>query len=396
MLPVTVLPIKGKRPVSAATPTGQSKPNSTMKTRKRIQGEFVPIIIAHFTLKINGKVKNNMKNPNGYGTVVKLSGNRRNPFAVRKTIGWNEKGHPIYKPIGYTATREEGLILLAEYNHNPYDVDMHKITVEEVYQMWSEREFSKMGKSNVASLKSAWKHCSVVYKMKYKELKAYQMQDCIDNCGCGYSTQGAIKNLFGHLDRFAMELDIIVKMNSILTSAPPIPETSKVPFTDDEVKTVWKVKEKEWVDSVLVFLYMGWRISELLSIKIEKVDLDQKIIVSGTKTKNGKDRVVPIHPKILPFIQRRYDEGNEYLFAYNGKRCSTAKYYLIWDEIMKELQLEHTPHECRHTFRSRLDSAGANSKCMDLLMGHKSKEVGKRVYTHKTIEELRETINLLN
>ena len=37
-----------------------------------------------------------MKNPNGYGSVVKLSGNRRNPFAVRKTIGFNEKAHPIY------------------------------------------------------------------------------------------------------------------------------------------------------------------------------------------------------------------------------------------------------------------------------------------------------------
>ena len=42
-----------------------------------------------------------MKNPNGYGSVVKLSGRRRNPFAVRKTIGFNEKGHPIYKTIGY-------------------------------------------------------------------------------------------------------------------------------------------------------------------------------------------------------------------------------------------------------------------------------------------------------
>ena len=37
-----------------------------------------------------------MKNPNGYGSVVKLSGNRRKPFCARKTSGWNEKGHPIY------------------------------------------------------------------------------------------------------------------------------------------------------------------------------------------------------------------------------------------------------------------------------------------------------------
>ena len=63
---------------------------------------------------------------------------------------------------------------------------------------------------------------------------------------------------------------------------------------------------------------------------------------------------------------------------------------------MKNLNMQHTPHECRHTFRSKLDSAGANKKCMDLLMGHKSKEVGERVYTHKTIQELRDALELFD
>ena len=338
----------------------------------------------------------NMKNPNGYGPVVKLSGNRRHPFAVRKTVGWNEKGHPIYQSIGYTATREEGLMLLAEFNRNPYDIDLHKITVLEVYHMWSDRDFPKMKKGSVSSLKSAWKHCTSVYQLKYKELKAYQMQDCIDHCGCGYSTQWAIKNLFGHLDKFALELDIIVKCNSILTTAPPIPETSKVPFTEEEIQRVWEVQNQPWCDSVLCFLYMGWRISELLSVKLSDVNLENMTIMSGTKTDSGKNRIVPIHPRILPFIKARYAEGNEYLFCNKkGKHCSSQAYYSIWKDIMGQLEMTHTPHECRHTFRSRLDSAGGNKKCIDLLMGHKSKDTGERVYTHKTIQELRDTICLL-
>lgn len=335
-----------------------------------------------------------MRNPNGYGTVVKLSGNRRRPYAVRKTAGFNEKGYPVYKNIGYAETKAEGLMILAEYNRNPYDIDLHKITVEEVYKKWSERDFSKMSKSSVCALKRAWKHCQAVYKIKYRELKAYQMQDCIDNCGCGYSTQGAIKNLFGHLDRFALELDIIVKSNSSLVSAEPIPETKKIPFTDDEVNAVWEI-DHPWIDSVLTFLYMGWRISELLTIRTENVDLEVGTITAGLKTRNGKNRIVPIHQKIMPLIKRRYEEHNEYLFSYKGKKCSNSQYYIIWNEIMELLQTKHTPHECRHTFRSRLDSAGANKVCIDLLMGHKSKEVGERVYTHKTIQELIDTIALL-
>lgn len=335
-----------------------------------------------------------MKNPNGYGTVVKLSGNRRNPFAVRKTIGWNEKGHPIYQTIGYYPTRQAGMIALAEYNRCPYDVDATKITMKELFEKWSERSFCKMSKSSASSLKSAFKHCSSIENMKYKDIRSYHMQDCIDNCGCGYSTQWAIKNLFGHLDKFAMELDVINKMYSPLTTAESVPETKKKPFTDEEVQLIWNTND-EWIDSVLFLLYTGYRIGEMLSLKTENVNLSENTIKGGLKTKAGKDRIVPIHSKILPIVKKRAKEGNEYLFSYNQKKIAPSQYYVFWNNIMELCGISHTPHECRHTFRSRLDSAGANKVCIDLMMGHKSKDVGERVYTHKTIEELKDTIELI-
>ena len=82
-------------------------------------------------------------------------------------------------------------------------------------------------------MKSAFKHCQKYYGMKYRSIRAYQMQDCIDNCGRGYSTQAQIKVLWGHLDEFAFECDIISKMYSQLTTAPPVPETSRMPFTPE-------------------------------------------------------------------------------------------------------------------------------------------------------------------
>lgn len=320
-----------------------------------------------------------MKNPNGYGTVVKLSGNRRKPYAVRKTVGYTDKGYPIYKAIGYTETKAEGLMLLAEYNRNPYDIDLHNVTVEDVYKKLSERNFPKMSQSAVKASKSAWNHLKGICNIKYNELKAYQMQECIDNCSGGYSTKGSIKTLFYHLDRFALELDIIIKCNSTLISAPPIPETKKKVFTDEEIQALWNIQDTEWVDSVLILLYMGWRISELLSIKRENIDMENGTITAGTKTKNGKNRIVPIHPRIMPFIQQRYQNKNEYLFDNDNKKYTSGQYYIFWNKIMDTLKIEHTPHECRHTFRSKLDSAGANKVCIDLLMGHKSKDVGERV-----------------
>lgn len=336
-----------------------------------------------------------MRNPNGYGSVVKLSGNRRRPYVVRKTAGWDDRGFPIYNTIGYTTTREEGMILLAQYNNNPWDIDKEKTTFEELYKLWKEKKMPKLGEANQRSLCSAYKHCKKIYNMKYKLIKMYHMQDVIDNCGKKYATQSAIKNLFMKLDELAFELDIINKCYSASLTVDPVPDSNKIPFTNEEIKKVWEIKRQDWVDSILVFLYSGFRLSELLNMKITDVNLAEGTFVGGTKTKAGKDRIVPIHPKILDLVKRRIEKGDEYLFSDNGIKCTVARYYIFWYAIMEQLDMKHTPHECRHTFRSNLDSAGANKRCIDLLMGHKSKDVGERVYTHKSVQELKDTIELV-
>ncbi len=333
-----------------------------------------------------------MRLPNGYGSVVKLSGNRRKPYAVRKTIGWNAKGHPIYKAIGYTETREKGLTMLAEYNKDPWNIDQQNITLIALFELYKDKRFDKLGKSTKIALKSAMKHCKKYYNSKYKELKAFQMQDCIDECGCAYATQNNIKNLFSHLDKFALELDIISKSYSQLTKTDNVIIThQKKPFTDEEIKVLWKNTHIDYVDTILILIYSGFRISELLELKIENIDLDLGTFKGGLKTEAGKNRIVPIHSKIIPLVKNRYDEHSELLF--DG--MSYYKYHKIWTEIMEKLEMKHTPHECRHTFRSKLDTAGANKTSIDLMIGHKSKDIGERVYTHKTIEELRQNIELL-
>ena len=336
-----------------------------------------------------------MRAPNGFGTVARLSGNRRRPFIIKKTIGWNDKGHPIYDIIGYAATREEGLMILSEYNRDPWDVDRAKITLQQLFDLWKEKKAPKLGDSNRASMISAYKYCKPLERKPYKTIKAFQMQETIDTCGKSYSTQAAIKNLWNHLDRFALELDIISKRYSELLTSDPVPETSRLPFTNDEIKTVWEHQSDPWVDTVLILLYSGWRISEFLNLKPEDIDLKEGTMKGGTKTKAGKNRIVPIHPKIKPLIERRLAEGGPRLISYNGKICNQTQYRIFWADIMKALKLNHTPHECRHTFETKLDSAGANRKCIDLLMGHVSKDTGNRVYNHKTLDELKATVELI-
>lgn len=334
------------------------------------------------------------RNPNGYGCVTKLKGNRSKPWIVKVTQ-YDEEGHSKQVPVAYAETEEQANILLAQYNNNPWNIDREKVTLAVLYQRWSKIKLPKLGTSLQSSLKSAFKHCSKYYGVKYRSIRAYQMQDCIDNCGKGYSTQAAIKNLWGHLDRFAFELDIVDKMYSSLTTAPPIPETKRTPFTPEQVNALWKIKGEPWVDTVLIYLYTGFRLNELLGMKTEQVNIKDWYFQGGIKSASGKGRIVPVHEKIKPLVKSLVDQDNRYLFSVDGKKFSQTNYYKCWNEVMEKINADKTPHEARHTFETNLDNAGGNRKCIDMLMGHKSKDVGNRVYNHKTIDQLRETINLL-
>lgn len=350
------------------------------------------------------------KFPNGYGSVTKLSGNRRKPFWVKKTIGWNEKGHPIYKTIGYAETREEGNIMLAMFNHDPWNVDKAKITLQELFDLWKDKKANKLALGSQRALRSAFNHLHKYHNHKYKELKAYHMQETIDFCGKGYSTQGAIKTLWTHLDGLAFELDIINKRYSDLLTSDPIPETSRTRFSDSEIRRIWNLYEKvqtgedienkrvepELVDTILILIYSGFRITELLQMKLEDVNLNEGTFKGGIKTAAGKNRIVPIHSLIRPMVQRRIEQNKEYLIEFNGKKMTGTTYRQKFAYICGHLGItDKTPHETRHTLESLLDSAGANKKCIDLIMGHKSKDTGNRVYNHKTIQELKDAIELV-
>ena len=333
-----------------------------------------------------------MRLPNGYGSVIKLSGNRRRPFMVRVTKGWSEDRKQQYQILGYFAKRSDAIEFLASYNKAPFNLDYAKITFSEVFEAWSNYKADKMLPAVAANHKSIYNvHCKTLYDIPYRQIRKHDFQDVIDSCTKSYSTKCAIRSLFTHLDEWAYDRDIITKMYSVnLDCGDPDGKTERKIFTDEEVRKLFTMRGQPFIDETIVQIYTGFRISEILNLTDQNIDLEKQLITGGGKTAAGRNRVVPIHPDILPIIQEHCTGGK--LFPCNTKQ---EAYLNDRKEALQKIGIDHTTHDCRHTFRSKLDSAGANKVSIDLLMGHKSKDVGERVYTHKTIEELKAAILLL-
>lgn len=359
-----------------------------------------------------------MKNPNGFGGITKLKGNRRKPYMVRVTAGWtltdSGKQKQIYKILGYFEKKTDALIALLEYNKNPYDLSNKDITFSEIYNKWSPRHFEKYPGSK-GGLISAYKKCEPLYKIKMTDIKKDHMQVILDNYSHqSEQSQTKLKTIFLNTFKYALENDIVTKDYSqflTINTKSKTKTTKEKYFTNNDLKLIFNnldyivdypiskksYKQLNLTDTVIILLYTGLRITELLELEIKDINLSERYInVHGSKTDNA-ERIVPIHKDIIPIIHKLIKNNTKYLFEIepntpikNGVQY--RKYF--FEPYMLHLGLSHTPHALRHTFISIMDRNGitANSVTLKRIVGHSNSSVTE-MYTHKDITELIQAID---
>ena len=340
-----------------------------------------------------------MRLPNAYGSVTKLPGKRRKPYAVRITTGWTDEGRQIQKYLGYYAKKSEAIEALSSYNQAPYDLDQPAVTFDQLYEKWCEHKFPE-GVPNAYT--AAFKRLPALHDMLFTDIRKRHIQGEIDRCELGFSTKKMMKTLCNQLFKYAMDLELVAANQATNVELPP-KEESRIhqPFTHQELAALWKFPDDMGARLALVLSYTGLRPTELLKIKTEDVHLDERYMYGGMKTAAGKNRVIPIADKISGLIADMYDEEHEYLVMdpRDGKPMLTydrlREHAWKRSEALLSLGRPHLPHDGRHTCASMLDDAGIPLKIMQLILGHRSANITHRVYTHKTIQQLIDAINAI-
>ena len=336
-----------------------------------------------------------MKLPNGYGSIEKLSGNRRKPYSVRVTLGYDENGKQLKKRIGIFASKKEALNFLLQYKADPSIINIE--TLKEVFEEWSKSKYKGLSRKSIQMYDNAWNYLKVIQKMNMRQIKTYHIQSILDNnSDKSKSLQRQIKCLAGQLYKYALKNDLADKNYAEHLEIKGKSPGQKQIFTDQEIQTLWDNKEKEGVDSILLLIYTGMRIGELVSLTKFHINLKDEYIRHGSKTQAGQDRIIPLHPKILPFIEKRMGLKSEFLFPFPGEtKKMTVDYYrkYIYYRTLKELNLPRlTPHCCRHTYSSLLNKSVSNKEYIMRLMGHTDYSLTANVYTHSDIEELKKAV----
>ena len=334
-----------------------------------------------------------MRHQNGFGSIIKLSGNRRKPYAVRITTAW--KGNKqIRKYLGYYSSEAEALMALAEYHKNGFDVDLSKLTLKEVFDLWlKDRERRNASVASMRMYNMAYSRLGKFGNVPIKNIKTAHLQNWFDEIDLKPGSLGKVKSTVGMVFEYAAQNDIVTKNYAkFLQVDGKIEKTGKV-YTEDEIETLWKYTKNEQARILLILLYTGMRIGELLSLTKDDIHLDEGYAIGGIKTEAGKNRVIPFHDKIIPLVKKQLGNNKYLVQALHG---GSRQYNVVSTQVTKflaNLGMEHKFHDTRKTAISLMHTANIPLETIKIIVGHAGADVTTKVYLYKNPNELVKVIN---
>ena len=267
------------------------------------------------------------------------------------------------------------------------------ITLRQLFNEWLPIHSQSITISAVKSYHIAFKHISNIADMPITDIHFQHLQNVINSMhvkGLSYSSCKKVRTLLNQLFNYAIIQDYPVTNYALhLNLGPNVPTIKRRVFTRQQINKLWVI-DTSYSRMILILLYTGLRIGELLNSRRQDINRRSSyLIIRHAKTKAGEGRIIPIHHRIMPLIEQIYCGVDDCLFT-----ISYTTFRKHFQDIMNQLNCKHTIHDTRHTFTSLLDSV-ASPNALRSLLGHKQGDITTRVYTHKTIRELRKTIELL-
>lgn len=338
-----------------------------------------------------------MKNSNGTGSIYKSNGKRRKAYIIRAGAVY-ENGKAIRKTIGIASTLKEAKEILNMYNSKKGNVDSNDITLKYLFENRKNSKHIKSIKTKETVeryISTFEKTFSSILNEKFISLSYKDYQPLLDVIPKNTSKTAitVLKSIYKDALRNEItntNVTLLLESSEIITR-----KVDRVIFKDEFVKFIWdKYKEsnKEKYAVILILFYTGMRAIDLLRIQNVNINLKERYLTTGSKTKAGMNRKIPIHHLIFPII-RKYKNERINLFEISSTNNLNKVFRTIIEEY--DLNMKGNLHSIRHTFITKMQKLQIKVSMIRNIVGHEEKNVTEGIYTHWSIKDLRDAINKL-
>ena len=168
--------------------------------------------------------------------------------------------------------------------------------------------------------------------------------------------------------------------------------------------------KKDKLFGILLCLYSGLRIGELIALQWNDIDLTKGIltvskschdsknglVVDEPKTVNSR-RLIPLPKQLLPILKaKKKNSRSSYFVSTKGNAVSVRSYQRSFELLLRRLNIAHKGfHSLRHTFATRALECGMDVKTLSEILGHKNPTVTLNRYAHSLMEHKQDMMNRL-
>lgn len=178
-----------------------------------------------------------------------------------------------------------------------------------------------------------------------------------------------------------------------------------------KIESFIRASDKIKFYGIIICLYTGLRVGELLALKWKNVDLVRaQLTVECTAYMTSKNervvdtpktaqslRTIPFPRQILPLFRAlKKRNSTDYVIEDHGAPINNRCYQRSWELIQRKLRMVPKGFHClRHTFATRALECGMDVKTLSELLGHKNPNVTLRRYAHSMLEHKKQMMNRL-
>lgn len=311
---------------------------------------------------------------NGMGSVYKLSGPRKKPWAAVKD------GHYI----GYYETKTAATEALNKLSGTPLR-DAYNFTFADVYKAWKAERYADLGAAGQQQYDRAYDVFEDLHDRKFRDLRTADFQEVLDrHAGKSVSTVGKYKQLLTQLSSWAIREELITTNFASFCKAKGRASVGHEPMTLDEIKRIEEAAvSSETARIVCMLLATGMRIGELFSLPL--ADYHESYVIGGEKSDEGRDRIIPIRQEgraHFAYFARQSKGMTLLLDSYTGNRdvdnFRKRDYYPLLDAL--GIDRSKTPHSTRTTYSTRAVAEELAPAALQKVLGHKDFSTTTRFY----------------
>lgn len=268
------------------------------------------------------------------------------------------------------------------------------------------------------------KHISTdIGKCEIAELSALVLQNFITkllengNCKTGNGlSANSVNAVISVLQSSLQTAHMIGVANEYTADKIKRPKITERPIECFSIKEQKQIEQavlngkKDKLYGILLCLYSGLRIGELIALQWNDIDLTKGILTISKSCHDGKDgliidepktansrRLIPLPKQLLPILKGiKKKSDSSFVVSSNGSFVSVRSYQRSFELLLKKLKIPHKGfHSLRHTFATRAIECGMDVKTLSEILGHKNPTVTLNRYTHSLMEHKQDMMNKL-